>query len=183
MKREKEFRLIIGGADDKIVINTVEIDVLADSASSLPVDVRIFEEDTYLVLTVDPVMRYVDEHPVRLMTRILDAKPHLPGSVVRKKSSWYAVVHDLDAEPICRKEWIDNAYGESLRLAEKSGVARLGIPLLGTVHGRYPARDSLQMLTDHILKQNLSKVKKIVIIVKKDFVAETRKLLVQVRPF
>lgn len=180
MKRKKGFRLIIGGAAEKIELNNIEIEVMSHSAISPPVDVRVFEEDTYLVLTVDPVMRYVDEHPVRLMTRIMDAKPHIPGSVVRKNSSWYAVVHDLDAEPISRKEWIDTAYEEALRLAEEYGVARLGMPLLGAVHGRYPVRDSLQMLTNHIRKQNLSRIQKIVILAKKGAEEAVRKLLVQI---
>jgi len=179
MKRNKELRLIVGGSATRFSVNGVTVSVVADSAAALPVDVRVFEEDTYLVLTVDPVMRYVDEHPVRLMTRIMESRPHIPGTVVRKKTNWYAVVHDLDVEPICRKEWLDSAYAETLRLAEGRGIVRLGLPLLGTVHGRYPLQDSLMLLMRHIRKQNLTKVREIVIIAKRGSRETIRKLLVQ----
>lgn len=180
MGGNKKFTLITGGADHKIEVNGIAIEVVSDSVSPLPVDVRVFEEDTYLVLTVDPVMRYTDEHPIRLMTHIMEAKTKKPGSVVRKNSNWYAVVYDLDADPICRAEWIDNAYRESLQLAEKRGITRLGLPLLGTVHGSYSAQDSMQLLVNQIKTLALAKLKKIVVIAEKDFDEDVRKMLAAV---
>jgi len=177
MKGKKKFKLITGGAAGNIVINGVVLDIIADSTMSLSVDVRVFEEDTYLVLTVDPVMRYPDEHPIKLMTHIMEAKPRQPGSVVTKDSSWYAVVHDLDADPICREEWIVSAYMESLKLAEELGVGRLGLPLLGTVHGQFPSRESMDLLLREVRSQIFSRLKRIVILAEKGFEEELRKML------
>ena len=175
--KDKKFTLITGGAAGNIVINGVVLDIIADSTMPLPVDVRVFEDDTYLVLTVDPVMRYTNEHPIRLMTDILEAKPRRPGAVVTKDSSWYAVVHDLDAEPTCRDEWIVSAYGESLRLAEKKGVNRLAIPLLGTVHGTFQPRESMDLLVEQVRSQSFSRLKRIVILAENGCVDELRKML------
>ncbi|MDH3328312.1 MAG: hypothetical protein OEM01_03690 [Desulfobulbaceae bacterium] len=180
MGGNKKFTLITGGADHKIEVNRIAIEVVSDSVFPLPVDVRVFEEDTYLVLTVDPAMRYTDEHPIKLMTHIMEAKTKKPGSVVRKNSSWYAVVYDLDADPVCREEWIDNAYREALQLAEKRGITRLGLPLLGTVHGPYPAQDSMQLLINQIKSLAFSKIKKIVIVAEQGFEEDVRKILAAV---
>ncbi len=177
MAKNKRFKLIIGGIAGKIKINKVAIEVISDSVIPLPVDVRVFEEDTYLVLTVDPVMRYTDEHPIKLMTHILDAKPQKPGSVITKEKSWYAVVHDLDAEPVCRENWIASAYMKSLKLAEGKGISRLGFPLLGTVHGQFPSRESMGLLLREIRSRPFSRLKKIVILAENGFEDELRKIL------
>jgi hypothetical protein len=177
MTWDKKFKLIIGGAANKIEVNKVAVEVISDSATTLPVDARVFEEDTYLVLTVDPVMRYTDEHPIKLMTHIMDAKPRQPGSVVTKDSSWYAVVHDLDADPICRKEWIAGAYTESLKRAEEKGITRLGLPVLGTVHGRFPSRESMDLLLQEVRAQIFFRLKRIVILAEKGFEEDLRKML------
>lgn len=177
MTLDKKFKLIIGGSSGKKEVNKVGIEVVSDSAAPLPVDVRVFEEDTYLVLTVDPIMRYTDEHPIKLMTHIMEAKPQHPGSVITKDSSWYAVVHDLDADPICREEWVISAYMESLKLAEKRGVSRLGLPLMGTVHGRFPSRRSMDLLLQEIRAQIFFRLKKVVILAEKGFEEELRKML------
>jgi len=177
MTRDKKFKLIIGGTANKIEVNKVAVGVISDSATALPVDVRVFEEDTYLVLTVDPVMRYTDEHPIKLMTHILEAKPRQPGSVVIKDSNWYAVVHDLDADPICREEWIVSAYQEALKLAEEKGVTRLGMPLLGTVHGQFSSQASMDLLLQGIRSQIFSRLKGIMILAEKGFEEDVRKML------
>ena len=146
MTDKTRFSLLEGGRDKQTIVNTVSIVVGPDSLSSQSVDVRVFEEDTHLVLTVDPVMRYMEEHPIRLMTSVLEAKPGKPGSIVTNRASWYAVIHDLDADPTCRREWIAKAYQAALTLAEKKMIPRLGLPLLGSVHGKILAAESLEML-------------------------------------
>lgn len=177
--KDKKFKLILGGSAGKVIVNNVRVEVVSDSWASLPVDVRVFEEDTFLVLTVDPVMKYTDEHPVKFMTRIMETKRHEPGSVVRKQSSWYAVVHDVDAEPVCSEEWIDKAYSEVLRLAATKGIAKLGIPLLGTVHGKFSACESLRLLVCHVKGLKKTSLKEILILAPHYMENEIRKILVE----
>jgi len=150
MNEIKRFILLDGGRDAKTVVNGLPVHIVADTTKPLPVDVRVFEEDTFLVLTVDPVMRFSDEHPIRLMTGVVEARPRTPGTVVMNKASWYAVVHDLDAEPSCRSEWIAEAYAAVLQQAGRKKVRKLGIPLLGSVHGRFTQRESMSSLLDQI---------------------------------
>lgn len=178
MNGRNKFRLIIGGHAGETKVNGVRIDIIGDTIRPLPVDVRVFEEDTHLVLTVDPVMHYTDEHPIRVMTNILEAKSKKPGTIVAEGTSWYAVIHDLDSEPSCREEWIDDAYAASLQLAEKKGIARLGIPLLGTVHGSFKQRESMFSLLTQIRSQSFMQLKNLSILVPKGQVSELRTMFV-----
>jgi hypothetical protein len=157
--------ILEGGRDKQTTVNTVTLAVIPDSTSPLPVDTRVFEEDTYLVLTVDPVMRYTEEHPVRLMTRLMETNPQKTGSIVTNNASWYAVVHDLDAEPTWRTEWVKNAYLETFMLGEKKRVQRIGLPLLGSVHGNFSPVKSLEMLIKVIKSIPFQHLKRILLLV------------------
>ncbi|MCL7486904.1 MAG: hypothetical protein M8357_01855 [Desulfobulbaceae bacterium] len=159
------FTVLEGGRGKQPTVNTVSLAVVPDSLSPLPAEVRVFEEDTHLVLTVDPVIRYTEEHPIRLMTSVMEAKPRKPGSVVTNSGSWYAVVHDLDREPTWRQAWIEKAYREILLLGEKKRIRKIGVPLLGSVHGNFSPDASMKMLLQAIDAAILKQLKNILILV------------------
>jgi len=165
MPQKRDFTVLEGGRDRFVTVNSLKIQAVFDSLPSLPVDVRVFEEDTFLVLTVDPVMRYKEEHPIRLMTRVIEAKPNKPGSVVINNHSWYAVVHDVNRDPTWNEKWIKKAYREILILAEIKRVQHIGLPLLGSVHGKFPAEQSLAMLIKLINSTSFQFLQKVLILV------------------
>ncbi len=114
-----------------------------------PVDALAREEDTYLVLSADSELRPAAEHPIRLMTALHDAVPEPPGSVVVRPGSplrLLAVVHDLGREPSWREEWVGQALTGVLRECEARGLASLGLPLLGCVHGHLAVERSVELL-------------------------------------
>jgi hypothetical protein len=165
MIRKLKFKLLFGGKAKHIAINGVKISVAPNTLYPMPVDARVFEEDTHLVLTVDPVMRYTPEHPIRMLNSLSRNRAKKPGTVVRNGASWYAVVHDLDLEPTSRREWVESAYQEIFRLTEKDKVVRIGIPLLGSVHGDMKSSESLVMLLKRIRTIHARKLKHIMILV------------------
>ncbi|GAB4333763.1 MAG: hypothetical protein Kow0089_02600 [Desulfobulbaceae bacterium] len=148
MTGRKRFTLLEGGRDLLHRVGTRTVEVCPADRVPLPADVRVFEEDTWLVLTASPVTRCREEHPVRVMTELLEARPQRPGSVVTQGNSWYAVVHDLDRDPVTRPEWVLEAYRTALTLAEKKKVRRLALDLLGSVHGTLGAATSLSLLLE-----------------------------------
>lgn len=150
MPKKNKFTVLEGGRDKHVFVNGVTVQVSSDALPSMPIDVRVFEEDTFLVLTVDPVMRYKEEHPIRLMTEVSKSKPNKLGSVVINNNSWYAVVHDVNQDPPWNDEWIRKAYKQVFLLAEIKKVRRIGLPLLGCVHGKFPTGQSLAMLHESI---------------------------------
>jgi hypothetical protein len=159
------FTVLKGGRGKQATIKTVSVCVVPDSLSPLPAEVRVFEEDTHLVLTVDPVIRYTEEHPIRLMTSVMEAKPRKPGSIVTNNSNWYAVVHDLDREPTWRQAWIEKAYREILLLVEKKRIRKIAVPLLGSAHGKFSQDESMRMLLQAIDAAILKQLKNILILV------------------
>lgn len=109
--------------------------------SAIPndLDALLFEEDTYLVLTVDGRMSYRDAHPVRMMTTAYSARPHPVGSLIVKGRSWYGVTLDLDGDHLCKAEWVKQVYRRVGERLASGTVRKLGMHLLGNVHGRLGA--------------------------------------------
>jgi hypothetical protein len=177
MTGKVRFTVLEGGRDKQATINTVHLAVVPDSLDPLPVDVRVFEEDTYLVLTVDPVMRYTEEHPIQLMTQVMEEKSKKPGSVIINNISWYAIIHALDATPTWCQEWIKKAYRTALMLGEKKRVQKMGLPLLGSVHGNLPHEKSLDMLLQEIKSISFQHLKKILIMVPQQDCSKTKQYL------
>lgn len=179
MAGEPKLKLLFGGKAKQVIINRVAVSIAPNSFHPLPVDARVFEEDTHLVLTVDPVMRFTEEHPIRLLNSLTHEKSKQPGTVVVNGASWYAIVHDLDAEPTSRRDWIENAYREILRLAENRHVQRIGIPLLGSVHGNMKPFESMGMILEAILARRFQRLRNIMIIVSPAQVDATRARLLR----
>lgn len=180
MPDKPQLTLLQGGRDKQAKVNSLVLKTIPDTSSPLPADVRLFEEDTYLVLTVDPVMRYTEEHPIRLMTKVTEAKPNKPGSIVINDTSWYAVVHDLDNDPTCSVEWVKTAYNKALTLAEIKRVRRIAMPLLGTVHGRLVHQTSLELLVTAIKTNSFVHLQKILLLVPQQQLEHIRQWLQKV---
>jgi hypothetical protein len=165
MARKPKFKLLLGGKAKHVTINRVKVSVAPNTLYPLPVDARVFEEDTHLILTVDPVMRYTPEHPIRMLNSLSKERAKKPGTVVHEGRSWYAVVHDLDVEPTSCREWVESAYQEIFRLTEEDKVERIGIPLLGSVHGNMKSVESLGLLLENIKIIRARELKHVMIIV------------------
>jgi O-acetyl-ADP-ribose deacetylase (regulator of RNase III) len=121
------------------------------------VDAVAAEEDTFLVLSADPVVRDPKEHPVRLMTRVIETQAEAPGSVIVKGGSplrLLAIVHDLSQEPSWREEWIASALDAIFREAESRKLQSIALPLIGTKHGSLEKRRFVVLLR-HALERTL----------------------------
>ena len=174
MSRKTRFKLLLGGKAKSVTVNGITVSVAPNTLFPLPVDVRVFEEDTHLILTVDPVMRYTEEHPIRLLNSLSREKVKKTGTVVFNSSSWYAVVHDLDSKQTCCREWVVSAYREIFRLAEERQVARIAIPLLGSVHGNMKPAESLQLMLAEVKAARARNPRQIMIIASPAQVASTK---------
>ena len=143
-------KLIHGSLSKYTLINGIQIAVAPRDSPPFPVDVMVFEEDTNLILTVDPVIEHEDEHIIRTMTDIMTVKKHKPGSVVVNGNSWYTIVIDLDSDPVCKAEWCERAIEQVLRLALKNKVTGIALPIIGTVHGALSLEEQLKCLLEKV---------------------------------
>jgi len=148
-------RLIRGGLQREISIGSLRIVAGPEDKPPFIVDAVAAEEDTFLVLSADTRIREPDEHPVRLMTRLIETRPETPGSVLVKGGRplrLFAIIHDFNEEPSWREEWIGSALEGIFREMESRRLGSIALPLLGTLHGSFEEK-SFVMLLGYILKR------------------------------
>lgn len=155
-------QVIKGGKSDDFRIGSVRL-TCGDSETSpaFTVDVQVVEEDTWQVISADPTIREIDEHPIRLMTGLIDQKPLTIGDVVVKGKRWHVVVYDFDQEPICRREWVETALQQVLNTAENNKVSAIAIPLLGCAHDCLTWDQSLGLLIDLLQKTSTASLQRV----------------------
>jgi hypothetical protein len=143
-------RLIHGGRSKRPAQGAVHVVMAPREQAPFAIDAMVVEEDTYLVLSADPrVGEPHPEHPIRVMTSLLEVEPKEPGTILvrdRVPLELAAIVHDLDEEPSWREEWIVAALDYALAEAEKRRFHSIGLEMLGTIHGRLERPRFLQIL-------------------------------------
>ena len=151
MPGKPSLSVIHGGREKHIRIGVVEVTPGTRARPPFPVEIQVHAEDTWRILSADPVIREtVPEHPIRTMTGLIDDKPDEPGSVLRQGKRWLAIVYDLDQQPICREAWITQAMEKLLAMAARQGVRSLRLPLLGSEHGDLTWQRSLELICEAI---------------------------------
>lgn len=154
-KRQTPLRLIDGGLHCETSFHHLRIVAAPEKAAPFDVDGIAFEEDTWLVMSADPKVCEPPEHPIRLMTELIETKPQPVGSVLiqgRQPLRVLAIVHDVNQEPTWREEWIESALREIFREAEQRRLQAIGLPLLGTLHGRLQ-KERFAALLARVLQQ------------------------------
>jgi hypothetical protein len=135
--REK-LRVIQGGHYFEILHGLYRIVAAPEKRPPFDVDAVVYEEDTYLVLSADPKVREPKDHPVNIMTKLIETTPETPGSVlVRGKHPlrFLAIIHDFNQEPTWREEWIASALDGIFQEAETRKLTSVALPMLGCLHG------------------------------------------------
>jgi hypothetical protein len=137
-KDEPRLRLIRGGRRFEISLGSLRIVAAPEDAPPFAVDAVAAEDDTFVVLSAEPVVREPRVHPVRLWTQAIETQPEKPGRVLvrgKRPLRLLAIVHDLNQDPSWREEWIASALDGILREAESRKLRSIALPLLGTKHG------------------------------------------------
>jgi len=120
-----------------------------ENAPPFEVEAIVYEEDTWLILSADPKVYEPEENPIRLMTELIEAQPNPVGTVLvtgQKPLRFMAVVHDVDQEPTWREEWVESALREIFRKSEQRRLRSVGLPLLGTLHGKLGKQRFVELL-------------------------------------
>jgi len=116
-----------------------------------PFAVSVFacEEDTSLILSTDARVQFLEGHPIRVMTALIEDLVFAPGTVLPRRGSpvrLFAVVHDLEREPSTCDEWISQALNSVLLFCRKHAVVSLGLGPLGAVHGKRSTTSFIEAL-------------------------------------
>ncbi len=122
----------------EVSFGAIRIFAATEDEQPFQVDAVAVEEDTYLVLSADPGVREVKEPLMQVMTRVIEAQPQPPGSVLVKGKGplrLLAIVHDLNEDPTWKEEWIVCALDGIFREAVSRKLESMALPFIGTKHG------------------------------------------------
>jgi hypothetical protein len=158
-------RLIHGGRAKRQVQGAVHVVMAPRGLPPFAIEAMIVEEDTYLVLSADPrVGEPHPEHPIRVMTSLLEVEPKDPGTILvrdRMPLEIAAIVHDLDEEPSWREEWIVAALDRALAEVERRRFHAIGLEMLGAINGRLARPRFLQILRLALQRGNPRRLERI----------------------
>jgi hypothetical protein len=155
-KRSAGLKLVQGGLSRCFFFGPLQIVVAPSRVRPFEIDAIVYEEDTWLIMSAEPKRIEAPEHPIRLMTALMEARPEPVGSVLVKDGNplrFLAIVHDVDQDPTWNEDWIVEALGNVLQEAERRKLGAIGLPLLGTRHGKLPP-DRFPELLHRVLDQH-----------------------------
>jgi len=147
--RSPNLRVMQGGLVSAMSFGGLQIVATPKEHPPFPVDAFAYEEDTFLVLSADPTPRDPKVPMARIMTRIIETQPQVPGSVLIRGMAplrLLAVVHDLNQEPSWKEEWIEKALEGLFQEAEGRRLNAMALPLLGTLHGSLDSERFVELL-------------------------------------
>lgn len=110
-------------------------------------DYELIEEDTWRVLGAGRKFHEVKEHPVRLMTGVIDQAAMETGTCFRRGRRVFMVMHDIEQDPVCRTEWIEAALARAFRCVDRQQGVTLSMQAPGIEHGHLALANSLEVLT------------------------------------
>ena len=156
MVDRNSFQLVQGRRNcSRMFIGPLEI--VAAPVENQPFDVEALaiEEDTWLIMSAEPETCEPNEHPIRIMTQMIEAKPEKVGTVLthgKDPVRFLTIVHDVDQEPSFREEWLLAAIRNVFLGVERSGLKSLGLPFLGTRHGRLDTKRFIGLLSGILME-------------------------------
>lgn len=137
--RSPRLRMVAGGLVIGAGPRSVSVQLVPADQPLGRVDAVVLEEDTHLVLSAPVAVPDEPEHPVRVMTALIEAQPARPGNVIVKGRSgplrFLAVVHDVEQTPTWREEWVRAAVEAVVIEATRRRLRTLAVPVLAAKHG------------------------------------------------
>ena len=164
MAEKNSFQLIQGGLYYALSFGPVQIVAAPEEKSPFAIEALAIEEDTWLILSAEPEACYPEEHPIRIMTKMIEARPEKVGNVLvsgRNPVRFLAIVHDVDQEPTCREEWVEKALRNIFIKTEQLGIKSLGLPFLGTLHGKVEAKCFVKLLSRVLLEMTFNHMRQL----------------------
>lgn len=162
--------------DRDVVCNSIIITVAPEAHSPFTPGMLVEEQDRFLLLGNLHEISLPDKPNWVLANDVFQQQPKKPGSILVKgvrPVKIKAIIYDIEAEPICKAEWVDSAIANILQQAEQRRQATLAMPLLGIQHGHVRVKDFLDILCKHVQQHAFQYLKRIWLIVPLDDITTT----------
>ena len=163
-KTRNRLELIPGGLRCETRCGPLRIVAAPQRSRPFDVGALVVEEDTWLIMSAEPVLAEPAEHPIRLMTDLIHATKQKTGSIVVKQGTplkFLAIVHDVDRDPTWKEGWVKDALAAAFEESEKRGLDALGLPPVGTRHGRLSLKRFAHLLTRALQETELTSLKRL----------------------
>lgn len=165
-------RLIWNKANHTVKVGSIEVYAAPREYPPFTCQALVQEQDTNLLLG-DQQTVIEPEQPAWYLANTLerDQPVYRPGDVVMKRGQpmqLMAIVHDIEQEPTTNLETIRLAWQNVMQITAQKNISHLGVPALGSVHGKIACIDSLQALAEVVRSQAPDCLQKIWIILQKD---------------
>jgi len=148
----------LSGAARRAIVGATAVTAAPPDAAPFPVQAVVEEQDTALILDLEPVLRPPQQSYPALVSAMRQQRPRRPGDVIVRRGrplQLLAVVHDLDEEPGCRAEWIEPALTGILQRCVRYRIRSMALPLLGSVHGRFNGMHFVRLLRTALARHAL----------------------------
>lgn len=164
MAEKNTLQLIQGGLHRSMSFGPVRIVSAPVTSPPFHVQALVFEEDTWLIMSEHPEACEPEEHPIRMMTQMIEIHPEKVGTVLVRGQNpirFLAIVHDVDQEPTWREEWVESALMEIFVNAEQRGIQSIGLPLIGTLHGKLENQRFVELLHKVLVQMTFNHLKRL----------------------
>jgi hypothetical protein len=160
------------------MLGTVQLAFSTTEQPPFPIEARVIEEDTYLVLSSPPeIPPMPSPDPRKAMRELMDFDPYPPGTICLREGhplQILAVVHDLNASPSWREGWISMVISKILEECELRELSAIGFPVLGAMHGSLPPYKFGVMLREALRNLQPRYLRYLWIVLPEDIPAEER---------
>ena len=159
---------------DRVVTPLRAVALAPARRSRLPgwCDALVEEQDRWLVLGQGPERAdrdpegYTHELALTSVDELLEAadrsEPAPPGAVLLRRTRplrLLAVIHDLERHPTVQTAWISQALETILRLAARSGLRGIALPLLGGGSDPRDAEAFAELLADALASEGPARLR------------------------
>ncbi|MGD8330601.1 MAG: hypothetical protein PVJ49_14300 [Acidobacteriota bacterium] len=148
-RAQRSLHVVPGYRQVSVICCGVRVAAAREDDPPFSVDAEVLEEDTWLALSAPADIISDPGPPVRVMTRVWEARPELPGTVIVRRGTpmkLLAVVHDLNAEPSWTEERVEQVLSTLFEIVDGEGVRALQLPMLATRHGRLQPERFMRLL-------------------------------------
>lgn len=148
-------------------MNSTDIHIIHPAQLPVTIDAIVEEQDTYLLLGKDTMIRETNESYVALVKKMEQQKPLIPGQVLVRKTNpvrFIAINYDIENKPICCEEWIKTSLKNIYEECCKQKILSLAMPLPGIKYGKFDHNAVMNILKNIFLVEKTEFPEKIFIL-------------------
>jgi hypothetical protein len=137
---------------------TAKPDIVSAVEQPFAIEVMVYEEDTYRVLSAGNHIREIREPLHELGQEATGQLAHQTGDLVTVGSRWFAIVHDFDNDKSYQSESVDMVLSRMADEIKENDIRTIGLQALGSFHGPETIESAVARVLSHPWPKCLTKI-------------------------